>query len=1003
VKRAIARALLAGVACLALGSTAPAAARAALPIEAGSFLAGSFAGEGTGKYAPLGIGAVPDVRAGGHPFLSATSFTFQTHPVGTGSLPEGSAKDIVVKLPPGFVGNPTATPRCSQEALLQQGFCPNDAVVGLAYLPVLAFPWGARPDPAPALWFSVPVYNLEPAFGEPALLGFHISNPSLVTMIHFGLDPARDYAIDATVRNASGLATVYSSKLAIWGTPSAAGHDAWRGFGPIGPAAFSGPGCMQEVTTVDSGPESVGSCDAGIQQRPFITDPTACDGKGVLTTIAVDSWQEPGAFDADGAPLLSDPAWSTAVAEAPPVEGCGSLQFGGPAAPATLKLQPVVRSADTPSGYEAKLNLPYNEDLPGESFANPKGLANPTLRDTTVTLPEGVVVNPSSANGLGACTSAQIGLVSPLGGTPIRFDGQPAQCPNPSKIGTVEVTTPLIEHTLDGSVYLAKQFDNPFRSLLAIYVVIEDPETGTIVKLAGHVEADEATGRLTTTFTENPQLPFTELDLHFFGGSQAALLNPQTCGQKTTTSVLTPSSAPQTPPVTYRDSFPVEGGANGGPCPATEAQQPNAPSFEAGTTFTNAGLYSPFVLKLSREDGSQRLQSLNLSLPPGLTGKLAGIPYCSEAQIAQAESRDKPGDGALEQAGPSCPVASQIGTVTVGAGAGSQPYYAQGKAYLAGPYRGAPISMVNIVPAVAGPFDLGVVTVRTALFVDPETTEITAKTDPLPTILEGIPLDVRSIAVNLDHPGGFTLNPTSCEAMAISGQAISTTGNVAPLQNRFQVGGCAGLQFKPHLELSLKGATKRTGHPALKAVVTYPKHGTYANIARAQVGLPHAEFLDQGNLDKVCTRPVLIAGNCPKTSIYGHAKAWTPLLDDPLKGPVYLVGGFGYKLPALVAELNGQVRILLKGKVDTTRHQGIRNTFEAVPDAPVSRFVLEMKGGKRYGLLTNSENICRKTQRASALFSAQNGASLHVRPKIANGCKHRHAEKHKGHTRQKAG
>src|SRR6185437_5888338 len=318
----------------------------------------------------------------------------------------------------------------------------------------------------------------------------------------------------------------------------------------------------------------------------------------------------------------------------------------------------------------------------------------------------------------------------------------------------------------------------------------------------------------------------------------------------------------------------------------------------------------------------------------------------------------------------------------------------------------APLSSVVVTPAVAGPFDLGDVVIRAPLFLDPETAQITAKSDPIPTILKGIPLKVRSVVINLDR-AGFTVNPTSCEPMSFTASLGGSSGASAGPSNRFQVGGCNQLKFKPKLKLSLTGSTKHAGHPALKAVLTYPKQGTYANIARAQVNLPHSEFIDQGNLDKTCTRPVLLAGDCPARSIYGKAKAWTPLLDKPLEGPVYLVGGYGYQLPALVAELNGQIRVVLKGKVDSGPNKGIRNTFEAVPDAPVSRFVLEMKGGKKYSLLENSEDLCSKPQRAIARFTAQNGLVDQSKPLIENSCKSKpkqhngirksHRKKRQGH------
>ena len=435
----------------------------------------------------------------------------------------------------------------------------------------------------------------------------------------------------------------------------------------------------------------------------------------------------------------------------------------------------------------------------------------------------------------------------------------------------------------------------------------------------------------------------------------------------------------------------ITSGPEGGSCVGSEAQLANTPTFEAGTQTPFAGRYSPFIVKLTRSEASQHFQALNITLPPGLTGRLAGSTECSNTQIARAASRSKEGEGALEEADPSCPSSSEIGTVTVGAGSGT-PLYVQGHAYLAGPYKGAPLSMAIITPAIAGPFDLGTVVVRAALYVNESTAQITVKSDPIPTSLHGIPLDVRSIAVQVAK-SDFTLNPTSCEAKAIGAEAISVTGQVAKLQNRFQVGGCAGLKFEPKLSIQLKGATKRAGHPALKAVVTYPSKGEYANIASAQVSLPHALFLDQGNLNKVCKQAELKSATCPKSSVYGHAKAWSPLLAKPLEGPVYLGVGYGYKLPALVADLNGQVRFLLVGKVDTNKQHGLRNTFEVVPDAPVSRFILEMKGGGKYGLLENSENLCAKAQRAEARLVAQNGLVDQLHPQIGVQCKKAKAKK----------
>jgi hypothetical protein len=629
----------------------------------------------------------------------------------------------------------------------------------------------------------------------------------------------------------------------------------------------------------------------------------------------------------------------------------------------------------------ASSGLNFRLKLPNENLLNPGGVTETEPVKTVVTLPAGVTANAAAANGLGSCSEAQFRAATAV---------DPG-CPADSKLGTLIARSPLLEEAVEGAVYLATPLHNRFGTLLSLYIIASAPERGVLIKQAGRVDIDQGTGQLTTTFDGLPPVPYSSFELNLREGPRAPLTTPLTCGTYQTVARLYPFSEPSTA-VVKTAPFKITSGPEGGSCVGSEAQLPNSPTFEAGTQTPFAGMYSPFVLKLSRSEASQHFAGLNVTLPPGLTGRLAGTSECPDAQIAQAAGRSKEGEGALEQASPSCPASSEIGTVTVGAGAGSSPLYVQGHAYLAGPYRGAPLSMAIITPAIAGPFDLGVVVVRAALYVNESTAQITVKSDPLPTSLHGIPLDVRSIAVRVSK-NNFTLNPTSCEAKAISAEVVSTTGQVANLQNRFQVGGCRGLKFEPKLNIQLKGATRRAGHPALKAVVTYPKEGEYANIASAQVSLPHALFLDQGNLNKVCKQAELKSATCPKSSVYGHAKAWSPLLAKPLEGPVYLGVGYGYKLPALVADLNGQVRFLLVGKVDTNKQHGLRNTFEVVPDAPVSRFILEMKGGGKYGLLENSENLCAKAQRAEARLVAQNGLVDQLHPQIGVQCKKANGKK----------
>jgi hypothetical protein len=781
-----------------------------------------------------------------------------------------------------------------------------------------------------------PIYNFVPRPGVAAELGFAVEN----TLIHVAGSVSGDFRLTAASTELLAKFSIGQFSVVLWGNPTDPRHDFQR----------RGQDC-QEFDGCSVEPSSI----------PFLTMPTSCV-EPLDVSATVESWL--GSVAAATVPL-TDREYQPTV-----INGCNALEFKP-----TISSKATTNLADSPSGLDFNLHQSQNGQL--------DGLATAPLKDARVTLPEGMTLNPAAGNGLSACTEAQIGYQPKEG--KIRFATTPQSCPNAAKVGTLEVKTPLLEEKLPGAIYLAKPYENPFGNLTAIYLAIEDEHTGIVAKLAGKATPDPATGQLTATFSENPELPVEDIDLHFFNGARGAFTTPLTCGTKTTTSVLTPWSTPEGADATPTDAFQTQVAAGGsGNCPTSEANAPNRPAFTAGTIAPEAGAYSPFVLRLARADGTQRLTGIDTLLPKGLAAKFAGIPYCSEAQIAQAQARSNPNQGALEQASPSCPAASEVGTVEVGAGSGPTPLYVSGRAYLAGPYKGAPLSLAIITPAVAGPFDLGAVVVRTAIYVDPETAQGRAVSDPLPSILQGIPLDIRSVAIKLDRPGGFTLNPTSCDPMAVTGSAAMLTGQSAALTSPFQVGGCSALKFKPNLKISLKGGTKRNKYPALKAVLTYPK-GQNANIASAQVTLPHSAFLEQAHIGTVCTRVQFAADACPKASIYGKAKAITPLLDQPLEGPVYLRSS-SHELPDLVAALNGQIDVDLVGRVDTGKGGGIRNTFEAAPDAPVSRFVLEMKGGKK-GLLVNSEDICRRPQRASVSFVGQNGKAFEATPLIANSCK----------------
>ncbi|HEU4737643.1 MAG TPA: hypothetical protein VFS54_01035 [Solirubrobacterales bacterium] len=868
----------------------------------------------------------PDSAAGSHPYELVTRITLPHGEVRGADGAAALAKDVLAELPAGLVGNPFAVEQCPVR-LAEERRCSGDSQVGVLKIQSA----GTQPS-----FFNGKIYNVVPAQGSPARFGGEI-NLSTSAFIDAGLRTGDDYGINAGSFNLPTLANPFVFEIRLWGVPADPIHDPQRSCAEV-------QGC---------------SVTPGTPEDPFLRNPTRCAGP-MQARVKVETYDLPGTI------------FSREFAM-PAITGCDQLEFEP-----ELEARPTNNVADSPTGLHVDLHIPQNEE--------PEGLGTPDLREAVVKLPPGLTVNPSSAAGLEGCSPEQLGLTTPVGTTPIHTTAAPAKCPDAAKIGTVEVDTPLLDHPLEGAVYLASPYDNPFNSLLAIYIAVDDEESGVVLKLAGHVEVG-AEGQLTTTFEENPQLPFEDFKLDFFGGARAALKTPEVCGTYATTSTLTPWSAPESgPPATPSDTYAISSAPGGGSCPTAADQMPNAPVFEAGTESPLAGAYSPFVMRLKREDGSQRFGSVTVTPPPGLVGKLKGIPYCSDSALVAAAGRT----GKEEQGAPSCPAASEVGVVNVGAGAGSSPYYVQGRAYLAGPYKGAPLSLAIVTPAVAGPYDLGTVVVRSVLEVEPYTAQITVKSDPIPSELKGIPLDVRSIAVKIDR-SQFTLNPTNCEAMSVGGTETSTLGSTAPLSNRFQVGECGKLAFKPKLSFGLEGATKRTGHPAVIALLKMPAGG--ANIARAQVSLPRNQLLDQGNLDKVCTQPEIRAANCPPRSIYGHAKAWSPLLDQPLEGPVFLGVGYGHELPDLVAELKGQIRVLVHGKVDTNKSSGIRNTFEVVPDAPISKFELRLKGGKKYGLIQNSVSLCKKTQHASARFVGQNGKVTVLRPKIKTSCKKRGAKR----------
>jgi hypothetical protein len=891
-------------------------------------------------------------QAGAHPDITVG---FSLSEKGEGS-PYALTRDIAAKLPPGMIGNPQGFPSCSTLQLGSEpgeSECPQESQVGVTRITLGGGNAGT---------FTEPIYSMPPPGGDVvARFGFFAG--LFPALINVRLDPD-DYGLIATAEGVPAAAALIAATTTFWGVPAATSHDSQR----ITPA---------EASKNNAPP---GGRKSNLPAFPFMTSPTSC-GISRAVTLTATSYQLPSVPSSLSAPF-------------PAITGCGLLGFGP-----DVSSGPTTEQATTGSGLDYELNFPTK----GLEFPNLP--YDSELKRTEVILPEGVTVNPSEAEGLGVCSPSDYAREA--------YNSTPNQgCPETSKIGSVTSATPVLDREATGSLYLAKPYDNPFGSLLALYMVLKIPDRGVSVKLAGKITSDPRTGQLTTVFDDIPQLPVANFRLHFREGARAPLVTPAACGTYPIVSRFTPWSDPGKV-ITVTDTFNITSGVDHGSCPSGSTP-PFHPGLVAGTLSNSAGSYSPFDLRLTRNDSEQEITHFSIKLPPGLVGKLAGIPFCSDVQIAAAKARTGPNGGGEEITAPSCPTASEIGRSLAGAGVGDVLVYAPGKVYLAGPYNGSALSIVSITAAKAGPFDLGTVVVREALKVNPETAEVfvdATGSDPIPHIIQGIPVHLRDIRVYVDRPQ-FILNPTNCERTSTastvlgSGTDFGSEADDRPITitSPFQAADCASLGFKPKLALSLKGGTKRDDNPAFKAVLT-ARPGD-ANIGRAQVTLPHSEFLDQSHIKTICTRVQFAAGNrpgekCPAGSIYGYAKAITPILDEPVQGPVFLRSSI-HPLPDLVAALhNGQIDFNLVGRIDSVKNGRIRNTFELVPDVPVKTFTLTMQGGKK-GLLVNSVNLCRSTNRAIADFQGQNGKKHLFTPVVEpSGC--RKGRKGKGKARPRRG
>jgi hypothetical protein len=885
----------------------------------------------------------PLAQAGAHPYDSTNSLDFNTvtHPdplKGVG-WPVEPFKDVYIDLPPGLVADTTPFAQCSLSELAEGDgvdavpLCAPGSQMGVAKFRLNVINTGTVIGP-------LPIYNMSPPGHAPARLGFNVLGSVIV------LDAAvrgGGEGLSIVMQDVSEGLAIAGTTLVLWGAPASPDHTAERACPGAPSPARNGPTCASEAEEV-----------------AFLRAPTSC-GEALVTTVRADSWRHPGDFEQAGFanhlprfyPYPRE-GWGPAQA----LSGCESVPFDP-----SISIRPSVGRAASPTGLTVDLELPQSDD--------PASTTTSDLRSAAVRLAGGLTVNAAAGDGLAACARAQIGLTSATGSAPVRFDESPGRCPDAAKIGSAEVETPLIGHVLRGGVYLATPRHNPFGSLLAVYVAIDDRESGVVIKLAGQLST-APDRQLRVRFDENPQLPFERLRLELFGGPRAVLRTPGSCGLHSSRADLGPWSG--NPMAELASGFQLSAGPEGRACPSGALE----PAFAAGTVNPVAAAASPFVLRLARADGTQELGSVEAALAAGLSARLKRVRHCPDAALAAAAGRP----GSAELAGPSCPAASRLGTATVAAGAGPTPYRSPGTVYLAGPYRNAPFSVAVVVPAAVGPFDLGTEVVRIGIQVDPRSARLTVAADPLPTSLEGIPIDLRSIQLLLDRPN-FVRNPSSCDADSIEATVGGAGGGSVRRTERFQVTGCQRLGFRPRLSLALSGPSHRGAHPKLR-IALIGRRGD-ANVSQATILLPPTESFDSRHIRQICSASRYAEDTCPRNSAIGHGKVWTPLLDEPLRGPVYLrSSGAKRVFPDLVADLSGAVDIDLVGQVDSVAGR-LRVRFRSLPDIPIGRFVLAMDGGAR-GLLVNNTDVCRGRPRATALLDAHNGKLHDARPRLKARC-----------------
>jgi hypothetical protein len=945
--------------------------------------------------APEQEGGSPDVQAGSHPFQLTTSVDFnqtvETIPVKEGQPPAKGlqpaapalTRGLSFNLPPGLLGNVTAVERCSEADFLSLSennvnLCPASTAIGVATVSInITRPYGY-------VNFAVPLFNLVPRPGEPARFGFEIYKVSveLDTSVRTG----GDYGVTASVSNASQTGQLLGSQVTFWGVPGDPRHDASRGWA-----------CLLDGTYVNH--EQPCTAPNPRSTVPFLMLPTSCTGQ-LSTAMQGDSWT--------GDEVTGEYTFQNGMGEAlARLEGCSAVPFEP-----SIAVQPVEevqsegRSLQATTGADVPTGLDVGVKLPQQGTLQAGSLGEADVRSATVTLPEGVQLNPSDANGLQACSEAQIGYqgpggvdpLSPGAEEPLHFSGQPAACPQASKLGLVRLRSPLLGEELQGAVYLAEPAPqgeagkNPFNGLLALYIVAEDPVLGIRAKLAGEANLNPQTGQITTTFADTPQVPFEELDLQLFGGPTGPLTTPAACGNYTASASFTPWSGTPSVNVASEPAFQITSGPGGASC---SGSQPFAPSLVAGASSLQAGGYTSFSLQLARPDGDQTLTGLSVRLPAGDAAILKAVTPCPEPQASEG----------------ACGPESEIGQATATAGAGPDPYTVTGgRVYITGPYDGAPFGLSIATPAVAGPFNLGDVVVRSKIEVDPHTAQVTI-TSPLPTFVQGIgrpksgvPLDLRDVYVTVDRPD-FEYNPTNCNPASVTASLTGAQGATAEASSRFQVEGCRELPFKPDVSAQTQGKTSKAGGASLK--LTFKSNGGEAHVAKTILTIPAILPARLSTIQKACVAKVFEAdpAACPEGSEIGTATVHTPVLKSPLTGPIYLVSHGNAAWPDAELVLQGEgITIILDGQ--TAIKKGVTtSSFLSVPDAPFETVQASLPEGPHSALTTNLPardrySLCARALTIPTQLTGQNGTFVTENVRVTvEGCAAVKASKTKKLTR----